>query len=1058
MYCCVGVYSILCQQYIMTSLSIETIVKGLLLPSASSSVSMGDFLDRIVRSQNGSIRQYTRGIVCRVIKANRDRVDVGNARRLVQELIIIFPDDSELPQCAAILASRSTDRLQPIFTPTHDRATAGGRPGVPTRSTERLRDASPVLTERRVHDSRREVDISSRFAESRTGAVALALTRRDGTSSRSADILNRLRTRQPPPSPPIFATPYIAPPERPPLPRGNSRLTTRLPFSPSRMFRDLTSSSSDDDAEVVRRARGGKRVLVGLLPPHEQQVELSKKKVYFSIWRKYVQKVSNTYLGLTKLGALFDRMCTRGVLAQLGMLVDLHREARKIREESLILFTLKQSALLREKFYDSWRAVFLRTMAARRQQIDGVKRIVMCVAVRVRRVVTDSFTAMDRHCVLQRESRVEEAVIRLSEWLTRRHLRSGLNAMKVQSSRFAKISTVYTMMTRKLKSYSLNRMKAYRDRGRLAQAVRALSFTFVDSRADKRRAWDRLKWFTVLESTKEGIRDARANLVISETARTELELQLNEMKEGKSSLESTLSRVVISRQQVDDLKLVRCVFTQWRARITARRQLLRLAVVIRASQAREAGVVLRRLKSVRDKGRRIETAVKCLALVVGKKLRSAHVLPAYWGQIVRVTQLPGRPTTTLDKRIDLRRTREGWTEWRKKMIKIRQLKLIFSKIKINNCRFALSRLREHNWKTEIISSLTQCDQWREFVVEKTEVGIRVVDRICDVRNREYIGNVLTAWAQAVRERKRRLARVVRLLTASTTRFAMDSIRAASVEGRFAVLAVDRKSVRQEVFLTQLTVLFDKMRTKNLCAVFVQLQRVQHERTVYMMERVSRSELSQQESVMKDLEAAAQELEADYTALASKAKKISDCNEELSNELVVTRSRYEHESRENELLLLKLNEMKCTESERRDQVERLLGENRELTRTQVENEKLRSIIDEQRNDIEKLTLKLNDYMKLSTSVQFYKNKISLQSEQIVSLQEKLREPSEVTEDVLFSSPINTKSQDLTYASSSLRGLQQAVDRSNSLRATRRSDASHISAGESTTRRRELLARR
>jgi hypothetical protein len=188
------------------------------------------------------------------------------------------------------------------------------------------------------------------------------------------------------------------------------------------------------------------------------------------------------------------------------------------------------------------------------------------------------------------------------------------------------------------------------------------------------------------------------------------------------------------------------------------------------------------------------------------------------------------------------------------------------------------------------------------------------------------------------------------------------------------------------------------------------------------------------------------------------------NEEMQRDIEGKNARIENEAREVEVLLLKLKETKEIESAHKFEIENLQSENIQLIKKCSEFDRLQESCRDQEIQIAALTSKLNEFAKLSASIQFYKNKISLQNEQIVSLQGKLRESiSSPVEEVLFSSPINTRSQDLTYASSSLRGLQQAVDRSSTLRATRHrelgatSDLSFIS-GDSSRRRRDYYIRR
>jgi chromosome segregation ATPase len=221
---------------------------------------------------------------------------------------------------------------------------------------------------------------------------------------------------------------------------------------------------------------------------------------------------------------------------------------------------------------------------------------------------------------------------------------------------------------------------------------------------------------------------------------------------------------------------------------------------------------------------------------------------------------------------------------------------------------------------------------------------------------------------------------------------------------------------------------------------------------------------EQEVAMRDIESAARELEADYTVVLGRVKTLEARNEELEKDLVDKSSRLENEVREVEVLLLQLKESKERQERLNRECEYMQSEISQLSKKCSDFDRLQEVCRDQEIQIEALTTKLNEFAKLSASIQLYKNRISLQNEQIVSLQGKLRESiSYPPEEVLYSSPINTRSQDLTYASSSLRGLQQAVDRSTSLRATRNRDMGatadiSLISGESSRRRRDYYVPR
>jgi hypothetical protein len=308
--------------------------------------------------------------------------------------------------------------------------------------------------------------------------------------------------------------------------------------------------------------------------------------------------------------------------------------------------------------------------------------------------------------------------------------------------------------------------------------------------------------------------------------------------------------------------------------------------------------------------------------------------------------------------------------------------------------------------------------------------------------------VFADWVKRVETRKRSISRLFVSISYCVNRFVFTQFKALYASEPFENLFIAGFSKIARVV---------EIRTIHLLvSAFQHLHRCKHERTIYLLERISRAELSQHETVMREMETAAHELQADYTSLASRSKKITERNEFLENEIVVSSSKLEHERKENEMLLLKLNDLKNLDIERRIELDRISCEKRDLIEKTKLIDSFKATIDNQADEIDMLKSKLNEYVKVSTSIQFYKNKVSLQSEQIASLQSKLRESAH--EEILMSSPIHSRSEDITYASSSLRGLQQAVDRSNLLRSTRRStmEMSQIS-GDSSRRRREISRR-
>lgn len=1002
--------------------SIESIVRSLLLPgSGPSTVSLNDFVDRILNSPNPNIRSYSKTVILRVIRENPSRTDPEVANRFLKELRKIFPNDPSLQD----MYIDSTPR--PV-------ARSGGS-DILSRLRQRQLMGSPA--------TRPDPDVSfssSRFTEYR-----------------------------PPPST------YTATPPRP-VRRASVRLSKRLPFSPTRIFRDLSSSSEDE-----------------ITPSYEAKL---RRKVLFQ-WSKNAGDIAAFRSGLHVLDAIVNRSQKRKFIRSIAQL-------RGSLEQSVIAVAEMKAINFKLKYYEIWRSRFLQSIASRRLQVDGIKRMVACLSLLVLQTKRDVLRCLDGGArtvefvriflqLLKRrkvgvlahwrlrsvstellKARLRIACQSLSSALVRiirEEMRSGISRLKLMNmvarksksrkrihilswsraaSQFALRRTALMKLASIVPSIRMRTQfaefaSALQERGRRQRLVRRRLSSLSNSIG--RRIGENFEIFQSFSKKME-----KLSKLVAVLTRHQLRWSLDILLSGyKLNTAERIIQAVYSSQN-SDVKRVTLgswrMATKLRQETRLRKRLMgaseeyrgwRLAVVIKGIHNRMQRNVLSSLSRSISKQRGKDQALLLLASLIRRKLRQS-INPFFHRNYVEP------------------HVRAAGAALVKAAVSGAILRCVGSALRV---------MRETGWKREIIYALDTCDQYRAFASEKVKLAERMVDRLTARGEIKSAIFALTGWANIVRDKKTRTSKTVKILSRSVESFVFNTLCENVRSDKILGLKTNRRYIYMRMGFSKLEAIFSKNQTKKSAVAFSALMAYRFERTVIMLERVSRSELSAQESVLKELESAARELEADYTALMTKTKRYADKNDVLENDLVVVRSQLEHESKENEMLLLKLNELKINEMTQIEETGKLNRELKRMRDVEEENKHLSEGLEEQRDQLDLMKRKVEEYMKISTSVQFYKNKISLQNEQIVSLQEKLRESTSdifhantsPPSDVLYmTSPVNTRSADLTYASSSLRGLQQAVDRSNMLRSRRTSDVSQISNGESTRRRRDLIASR
>ena len=1097
--------------------SIEGLVRSIVTaPSASSH---SDFVDRIVRGGNVSLRQYAKSTICRVIQNEVTVVNLDSANALLSELSRVFPGDAVVSDCLQKLRDEKSRRsvLKPVL----------------------IRNVSPV----------RASPLSARvkdppFIDHRADV-------------HRADIFHRLKAKSVASSPAMSHRFDSTP-----------RLSSRT-IPVRNLFNDLTSSSDESMRVEVKRTAQPQRAL--------SDVDLSslkrlKRKSFWNRWRA----VADRNGAIQIIAQLLVRRGVRFFFSRLQQLRVTSKRRSAALEESIVLTALKSDIALKEKFYDAWRRRFVHIMETRRLQVSGIKAMVQVIDRQMISKYRFGWTRIRDHMRVEQK---EESMIlglkilkkimrkKISQKLSlfaanvkvngvvaelrrvktkqaldtmasactaaaRREKRWSLSKLQIQSlsrrirdaqrsvslqawlrvanraesrrSAFLKADRVVRKFALKQSFLRLKRLGVEnRLLNRRVQAIVGLigrqsvkpAFSALKSHAGKGAVMERLlgvveermvKWgfrrlveFSatrrvsttrkVLEmprlaakaSLREPFRELQkhaTNMKISyvlleaQAVESQLRLELDSVRDGlnrgdhlRSSLQAELHAALSDRREVENRSILAKALSRWKLWIKQRRSLGRLFRSVESAENRFCLAFF--ITAKREVVLTVKRDSACMRLS-GVLARSvASVTSEAMEQWRKVAIKHHQLVVKISHKTDTAVLRNSLFVWRELRLKLRRLTRIAVQCRLGSLREAFAALKQRSWQQELLEALHQSDDWRNYAAYKSIITAKTVDRLSEANNEATARLTLVTWFQYSKSKRDKLKRLVALMD---RRVKLVGFREFS--DRISLKRPDRITAG----LVRLTAMTDKWEMRNVMWAVVKLKSNQFERTVVMLERVARTEMIEQENAMRDMEAAAKELESDFTAVLARTRVLENLNEELSNEMVISASRFENEARENELLLLKLNEFKSADSDQKRHIDRLREENERLHARQTEFDSVQELVSDQRDQIAALQSKLNEFAKLSASLQFYKNKISLQGEQIVSLQDKLRHSAASPEDVLFSSPINARSEDLTYASSSLRGLQQAVDRSSSLRIHRRTSAADRSviSGDSTRRRREF----
>jgi hypothetical protein len=382
----------------------------------------------------------------------------------------------------------------------------------------------------------------------------------------------------------------------------------------------------------------------------------------------------------------------------------------------------------------------------------------------------------------------------------------------------------------------------------------------------------------------------------------------------------------------------------------------------------------------------------------------------------------------------LRQRTQKWvlSSLQKAYNKSRKIKRIIGIIQLRQKRFAISRFREFFYRSEILFAYEECDHYMalveryDSVMSRNHIGI------------ESIGLIFSLWRLKTCHKKTKLTSLVRILSDTWKRAGIRSLRAVQSKQSSSFAAF------------RLVDLMDKKIFKINNYSFFEILIFAMKNKIHVIQRNHEMGMMEHERVTRELADAAAVIESEYRELKNKETGLLTQQDLLEKRLAKLSRELERESRENELLLLKVNESMNADMKLREQINSL------QSRSVPDIDQYQRMIDQQRAEIENLRSRLADQGKLSNSVAFYKNKCLLQSEQISALQIKLRESTTSpilstrggtgSNGVLFPSPVHSMSQDLTYASSSMQRI----------RNRRTSMGDYTPTGEESSRRNRSYA--
>jgi len=1022
-----------------SSLSVDRVLRSVMLMHHTPSPGDTDIIDRVINGNNPSLRLYARNVAVRLMKETSiEKINPESVLRIFQSLGNHFPADKEVADYIDQLERRR-------------------------RHMGRRREESPPPKKLSSPKHHGMASILGKLKQRQNMSPNIPST---PNSYLFEDLIRDFS-----PKAKLGSNKGINIPKR-----TTPTVVIPPPLSPGRI---LLSDSSDESSESSRCvstsaviSRPFSRSSNISIEDEYDMARAFKVRKWWSKWRRFVLSQERVMEGLKKMAKFFSLMKKKEFFQKLKIYWEwklVENERQKIRIERL---NSAISLRVLIESWDNWRTQFSSQISKRRNQVGGIGRIVDIVVTAVDRRFRESFFCIGVHAesIIVRQYEQTKGA-RILKKLFRKYLGKFFGILKTSSSnvhlyRFCgvvKLVPIVQRMADKNLRMGLKKIeqkfvqikyipkfvreiehlqvRVFREffatlRGHARHATRiesgiksihrrhlAYGFRAIRSNLESYRSQIRTtilaKFFNFL-TLKTDINkrlffhlirsfhmsnDLESKLAVSEISQQNLtqvmDKLVNELallKKENDRLQQQTNRYV---KDADSLLVCKC-FAEWRKytrMISQQRKAAKwISTISNRIYSRNTKIWYDYDKSRIIRGRRMEAFILRIVGSLSSFLCRKSLGPTFTLLRLRenVVQFPG----AID-RMKQSTLRSTFTRLRVLFSQSRKIKRCVALVQRNLLREAFNAVRENYWKMEILLSYAEIDRMMETCQGKLEAYDECMRKVQRREDTSNINLYFISWRNGFMERRRKIER----MTVIVSKFYL----------RIVMKRLSRLRDKSTESCTALSRLIGAKISQSQIQCFFVLWRNWKEEERLSLTQTHTAELEEHSRVAKELADAATEIEADYEKLEQNHRALIDRNKRLEEELREALVELKRGSRENEMLILRLNESQSAELKLRDQVN-------DSRRILDEHEQYRRLADQQRIEIEKLLSRVGEHGKLTNSIAFYKNKCMLQSEQISALQLKLRESTTSpilsssmnrrTSGVMFPSPVHENSQDFS----------------------------------------------
>jgi hypothetical protein len=746
-------------------------------------------------------------------------------------------------------------------------------------------------------------------------------------------------------------------------------------YSPRRI---LASSSSDED-EVYRKRPNARSVYLTV----EKELEIAKRfrtRKWFSGWNMVIMRKRDFGVAIARMDGMLTRWRTREFFQTVSLLV------RSDRLESLVEY----NRLL--ELYLHWRGQFDRAVSGRREQVQGVSTLVGFLVLILESRKREFFTRFSEfslrekcklkaakklrgcltHVIQNRTMTVlKEAVLRVS--IVERHERIFQGTSRIENIFRHRISPIF----KNFKNEKFNQIRQIAIKGALTRVTSILTnnissvFPLLQRRVKMAKIFHHLshrferrsKMYAVKRWTR-GVREERDNGLIHGAATIEkilirknalnCQFAILSLRSESSFLENELIEVHSRHRALMgavaknswELRSKRNAWTKW---IHEMRKKMKISAGCEKLRKIFLKTYFASIFQIRHATSH-RLAATILTSTITRSIRS-RMVPFFRPSLPRSTRSEETLAHTISHRMQYDLLRKIFSRWRNQVSRGRLMTRVFTRILQSRLSQSFSLLKEHFWKSEIVAVLRHSD---------TVVAAARVDAVRQEKHKLKL--CFSLWTEYIARKKKILNKLA----------VVCSGRYVKIQVMNLLYANRRDGSTRSVAVLQLVSVIKKRLGYSIRT---------WSQWVFMME--FKAAQTEQDRVTRELAEAAQLLEVEFRAT-------KEHNENMHKELEVVGGELEETRSDNQLLAEQLNETLEGITNLKTEIITLREENEILKHRSNDSGEYKHIIDRQRTELERLTTRLGEYSKLHSSVSFYKNKCLLQSEQINSLQSKLRE--------------------------------------------------------------------